>query len=290
MHIHKITNPIALFLFIVLCFVAYLLCSVTEAREGLPVFPGAEGFGTTTSAGRGGSVYKVTNLKASGPGSLRFCIEASGPRVCVFEVSGTIDISGLGAWGLMIKKPYITIAGQTAPSPGITLRGATFVIETHDVLIQHLRFRPGDSEGSGCDSGPDNCDAIAIVDLRNEEDVYNVVIDHCSLSWAIDEVLSLWYPGVHDVTVRNSIMSEVLHKSHHPKGPHGYGPIIGPNIKNVSMIGNLMAHCAQRNPFLREGTEVVMVNNVIYNYNIATHGRAYGGLKLSFIVRNIYRC
>lgn len=280
---------------VILTTVAYFsthpISSVTLASEGLPVFPGAEGFGTTTRAayglvGTSPIVYRVTNLNASGPGSLKYGIEHSGPRVIVFEVSGTIDISSLGAWGLMIKNPYITIAGQTAPSPGVTLRGATFIIETHDVLIQHLRFRPGDTEGSGCAVGPENCDAIAIVDLREETDVYNVVIDHCSLSWSIDEALSLWYSGVHNVTVRNCIISEALNESLHPKGKHGYGPLVGYDIKNVSLIGNLFAHNAQRNPLLSDKTETVILNNLIYNYNIATHAAAFD-MKAS-IVGNVF--
>ena len=270
------------------CFFAIcLIMAPALAGAGrLPVFPGAEGFGSDTPAGRGGVVHRVTNLNAAGPGSLQWAIEDNRPRTIVFEVGGTIDISAIGAWGLMIRYPFVTIAGQTAPSPGITIKGGPLIVETHDVLMQHLRVRPGDAEGSGCAKGPANCDALAIVDLREEKDVYNIVIDHCSFSWAIDEVVSTWYPGVRDVTISNCIIGEALNDSLHPKGRHGYGMIIGPYSKNISLIRNLMAHNAQRNPLLSEGSETMLLNNVVYNYQIATSARAIG-IKTT-IVGNVY--
>jgi len=256
----------------------------TEASQ-LPVFPGAEGFGVYTPAGRGGVIYRVTNLKAAGPGSLAWAISDRRPRTIIFDVGGIIDISELGPWGLIIKKPFVTIAGQTAPWPGITIKGGPLIIETHDVLIQHLRVRPGDEKGSGCARGPDNCDALAIVDLNDERDVYNVVIDHCSFSWAIDEVVSAWYPGVHDVTISNCIISEALNASLHPKGEHGFGVIMGKHVKNVALIRNLMAHNNQRNPLLCAGSEAIVLNNVVYNCRIATSQA--DGVKAS-IVGNVY--
>ncbi|MDP2688483.1 MAG: right-handed parallel beta-helix repeat-containing protein [Deltaproteobacteria bacterium] len=272
----------------VLLAIIFLTITFEPEAFSISIFPGAQGFGTSTPAGRGGQVYKVTNLNVSGAGSLKACVDAVGPRVCVFEVSGPIDISSLGAWGLRIKNPYITIAGQTAPSPGIMVRGAPLIIETHDVLVQHIRIRPGDTPGSGCATGPDNCDAIAIVDLDNQNDVYNVVIDHCSMSWTIDEMLSTWYPGVRDVTVKDSIMAEALLDSLHPKGPHGYGPIIGTNSSNISLTGNLIAHNYQRNALLNPGTKAVLANNLIYNAGaLSTHADARLGLK-SAIVGNVY--
>ncbi|MCR4284168.1 MAG: fibronectin type III domain-containing protein [Parcubacteria group bacterium] len=261
----------------------------------LPIIPGGKGFGINTYAGSGRnlavpstSVYKVTTLNPSGAGSLKECVDATGPRVCVFEISGVIDISSLGAWGLRVKNPYITIAGQTAPSPGIMLRGAPFIIETHDVLVQHIRIRPGDTLGSGCVIGPDNCDAVAVVDLYNENDVYNVVVDHASLSWSMDEIFSTWYPNVRDITLSNSILSEALHNSLHPKGPHGYGLIVGIDSSNISILGNLVAHNYQRNPLLSMGSETIVANNVFYNAGLMkTHADARSGLKSS-IVGNVY--
>jgi hypothetical protein len=112
------------------------------ARDNLPVFPGAVGFGTTTYAGRGGQIIKVTNLNASGPGSLKTALETAGPRIIVFEVGGTIDWTDLGPH-VTIRKPFVTIAGQTAPVPGINIKGSGIRFATHDVLIQHIRIRVG---------------------------------------------------------------------------------------------------------------------------------------------------
>jgi len=231
---------------ILLCLVLLLILAQALA---LPVFPTAEGFGTQTPAGRGGTVYKVTNLNASGPGSLNECVEASGPRVCIFEVSGNIEHYG----GLNIRNPYITIAGQTAPSPGITLKGTTLTIFTHDVLIQHIRVRTGDNElGYSPDSRH-------VVYLPSSASPYNVVLDHCSFSWGIDEIISA---TGHNLTVSNSIISEALNASLHPKGPHPLGILLGAD--NSSWIRNLIAHTANRNPVV-DAPRLLIVNHIGYN-------------------------
>ncbi len=228
----------------------------------LPVFPGAEGFGVTTPAGRGGRILRVTNLNDSGPGSLRAAIDSAGPRIVIFEVSGTIALSSK----LDLDDPYITIAGQTAPSPGITLKASNsffgdgdglIAIKTHDVLIQHLRLRTGDLGPSG--SQPD---ALSIG--QSNADVHNVVIDHCSFSWAVDENLSTWY-GSHDITISNAIVSEALQNSDHPEGPHSKGFLMGDNTKRVALLRSLFAHNFDRNPFIKGGATAVVANNVFYN-------------------------
>ena len=223
------------------------------ATGPLTVFPGAEGFGTTTPAGRGGTIIKVTNLNDSGSGSLRAAIDASGPRIVVFEVSGYIKL----ATDLKINNPFITIAGQTAPSPGISLRGAALRVRTHDVLVQHLRIRTGD-DINGPD--PSNRDGFAL----DAAGIYNVVLDHVSASWAIDENSNTWY-AQHDVTVSNCIISEGLSNSLHPKGEHSKGMLIGDKATNVTFIDNLLAHNKERNPLLKGGSSAIIMNNVIYN-------------------------
>lgn len=253
-----------------------------EIQTDLPVFPDAKGFGTSTPAGRGGVIHKVTNLNPSGSGSLDVCVEAQGPRTCIFEVSGTILLTS----NMKIKEPFLTIAGQTAPSPGITLRGAGLEISTHDVLIQHLRIRVGDNH-----NGPsgENRDGVAIVNNGLENDVYNIVIDHLSVSWAVDENMSTWFPGVHDVTISNSIISEGLHDSLHPEGPHSKGFLIGYGTDNISFIGNLFAHNERRSPRVHGDTSSLFVNNLIYNWGSAagSYGSDYGPLTAS-IVGNVY--
>jgi len=144
-------------------------------------FAGARGFGVRSVAGRGGRLIRVTNLNPEGPGSLREALAARGPRLVVFEVGGVLD---LNLKGLVVSEPYLTLAGQTAPSPGITLIRGGLSIRTHDVLIRHLRVRMGDA-GQKKKSGwePE-------VGLRGA-DAYNVVLDHCSLSWGIEDILSV---------------------------------------------------------------------------------------------------
>jgi len=229
------------------------------------VFPGAEGFGTDTTAGRGGQIIKVTNLNDSGSGSLRAAIEASGPRTVVFEVGGTIAL----LTDLIIDDPFITIAGQSSPSPGIMLRNAGIQVRTHDVLIQHLRIRVGDAP-----EGPDptNRDALQIIGNPS----FNVVIDHVSASWAIDENMSTWYP-VENITISNCIISEALYDSLHSKGPHSMGLLIGDHAKNVTVVGNLLASNNYRMPRVTGDASVVILNNVSYNSGDGYAFAALGG-------------
>jgi hypothetical protein len=234
-----------------------ILLAGTPLAQALPVIPGAAGYGMDTPAGRGGQVIKVTNLNATGSGSLKACIDASGPRVCVFEVSGTINLTS----DIAIRNPYITIAGQTAPSPGITIRGAALWVQTSHVLIQHLRIRVGDDPVG---PHPENRDALKISN-DTPTGLSHVVIDHCSFSWALDEAAGTWGTAG-NVTFWKNIFSEALHDSMHPKGAHGYGPLFGPDGNTrVTMYGNLMAHNVGRNPLSR-ASELVMVNNTIYDW------------------------
>jgi hypothetical protein len=221
--------------------------------QALPVIPNASGFGIDTPAGRGGTVYKVTNLNDSGAGSLKACVDASGPRVCVFEVSGTIKMSA----DLKIRNPKITIAGQTAPSPGITLRGGGVWVMTSDVLLQHLRIRPGD-DPNGPDPG--NRDALKI-SAPPDVSIARIVIDHCSFTWSVDEVASLigrW----NDVTLSNNIFGEPLNESIHPEGNHGFGVLLEDG--RAAIVGNLFANNRDRNPHSR-ATQLLFANNLVYN-------------------------
>ena len=227
------------------------------AASALPVIPGATGFGTSTPAGRGGKVMRVTTLAESGAGSLKACVDATGPRVCVFEVSGTIKLSK----DFPIRNPKVTIAGQTAPSPGIMLRGGALLIQASDVLVQHIRVRAGDDAAG---ETPENRDALKIEANQGMPIISNIVVDHCSFSWAIDETASAWR-NWDNITLSNNIFSEPLNNSTHPKGAHGYGVLFGPVDGHVSFSGNLLAHVVARNP-LSNATNVVIVNNVIYNW------------------------
>ncbi|HKJ84456.1 MAG TPA: right-handed parallel beta-helix repeat-containing protein [Spirochaetia bacterium] len=251
----------------------------------LPVFPGAEGFGSTTIAGRGGDLIRVTNLNASGPGSLEAALTANGRRTVIFEVGGIIELSN----SIHISDPYLTVAGQTAPSPGITLTGAGIVVGTHDVLIQHIRVRPGDTPDG---EEAENRDGISVVgDRRGGTPVYNVVIDHCSVSWAIDEGMSTWYEGVRDITFSNNLIAENLSESLHPKGEHSKGLLIGDHSRRISVIRNVFAHNMRRNPLLKGDTSTIVANNLIYNGGTEAIGFSdpeWSGRSVATIVGNLF--
>jgi len=200
----------------------------------------------------------VDTLANQGPGSLRWALEQSGPRTIVFAVGGVNDST---AW-LEVREPFVTVAGQTAPDPGITIFGAGLRIQTHDVLVQHVSIRAGDRE-DGPD--PDDRDALQIVAQEDgSKSVTNIVVDHVSLSWGIDESFSTWYPGVRDVTVSNCLIAESLDES--LKGPgHSKAFLIGDHTRRLAMLRNVLAHSDDRNPIMKGDTTALVVNNFIYN-------------------------
>ena len=225
-------------------------------------FPGAEGFGANTIGGRGGVIYEVTNLNDTGTGSLRACVEASGARTCVFRTGGLIVLQS----ALRIVNPYITIAGQTAPGGGITLKkasgGDVFLTQTHDVIIRYITSRPGPG-------GENHANQIA----KNGTELYNIIIDHNSLSWGVDSNIETWY-RVRDASIQWSLISEALNNSTHSKGAHSKGLMIGgyqgsesggKGSENISVLNNLMAHNAERNPLMQLCGIAQVINNTTYN-------------------------
>ena len=240
---------------------------VPEESAQTLAFPGAMGWAADTKGGRGGEVIRVTTLAAEGPGSLREALEAEGPRIVVFEVAGVIDLEG----GILrIKEPYITIAGQTAPSPGVTIIKGGMVISSHDVIVQHLRIRPGDL-GEPPRSGRD-------IDAITTSGAYNVIVDHNSLTWATDENLSAsgprftgatpdeWREGAsHKITFTNNLIAEALAHATHAKGEHSKGSLIHDNTSQILIARNLYAHNYERSPLFKSGARGAIVNNFIYN-------------------------
>jgi hypothetical protein len=221
-----------------------------------PAFPGAEGFGKYAVGGRGGRVIAVTNLNDSGPGSFREACTAEGPRIVVFRVSGTIPLKSK----LKIKNPYLTIAGQTAPGDGICIANQAVTFDTHDLVVRYMRFRPGDVAG-------------VIHDGFGGSGGSNVIIDHCSVSWSIDETLSINKTA--NLTVQWCMATESLHNSIHKKGKHGYGGLWGG--PGGSWHHNILAHHASRNPRASGNEDSGLLdyrNNVVFNWGFQS---AYGG-------------
>lgn len=243
-----------------LVFTLLLQAGLCTTSRGL-VFPGAKGFGVDTPAGQGGRIIRVTNVNSEGPGSFHEAISAKEPRIIIFEVGGVIDLKKKT---IIISEPFLTVAGQTAPSPGITIIRGGMIIATHDVLMQHIRVRPGDA-GEARQSGwePDGIATYA---------ANNIIIDHCSVSWAVDENLSASGPRYNgpentsrNITFSNCIIAEGLNNSSHQKGAHSKGSLIHDCCSNIAIIGNLYAHNVTRNPYFKALTSGVVVNNVIYN-------------------------
>lgn len=242
--------------------------AASAASAAPKAFPGALGWAAATPGGRGGKIIRVTTLAAEGPGSLREAIETKGPRIVVFEVGGVID---LGVKTLTIREPFLTIAGQTAPSPGVTLIRGGVDIATHDVVVQHLRVRPGEA-GQAKKSGKD-FDSISTQGVA-----YNVLVDHNSLTWGTDENLSAsgprfvgktpdeWRAGTsRAITFSNNIIAESLRYSTHAKIEHSKGSLIHDNVTDILIVGNLYAHNYERNPLLKGGVRAVIANNLIFN-------------------------
>jgi hypothetical protein len=258
--------------------------------SSLPVFPGAVGFGTTTVAGSGRgtspaktTVYKVTNLNDSGTGSLRACLIASGPRTCVFEVAGYINL----LTRVTIKNPNVSVFGQTAPYPGIQVRDGSIVVQADDVLIQHIASRPGDRNlptdgGNGIRAG--DRDGMGVWGISSSDPVERVVFDHVSITWGMDESFST-YTGVNgtadgttpikNMTISNSLIAEGLNNSNHgdTEGKHSMFSLLGSNTKNITYYRNLVANSNGRHIRMKNNSDVEFVNNYVYNFaNTSTSG------------------
>lgn len=259
-----------------LAFCGLLAISSVSAQELQPAFPGAEGFGRYVTGGRGGNVFHVTNLNDSGEGSLRWALSQAGIKTIVFDVSGTIELKS------KLNIPSnTTIAGQTAPGDGICVADYPCAINGNNVIVRYMRFRLGNDYVTT--NGADGWDGFGALDKNN------YIIDHCSVSWSIDECLSCI--GGKNITVQWCISAQSLRHAGHTKGNHGYGGNWGGS--GASFHHNLMIHHESRTPRLgpRYTTQLDermdMRNNVIYNW---TGNGVYGGEAMTInIVNNYYK-
>ncbi len=243
--------------------------TVTTDLGELKAFPSAEGFGKNSTGGRGGFVYHVTNLGESGPGSLRQGVEKiKGVRTIVFDVSGYINLTK----PLKIRSGYgnLTIAGQTAPGDGITLKGSSFWIHDSNVVIRFLRIRPGKEwlpAGTG-DSGSDNYEPDDAVKIRawSGTTVKNIILDHCSISWGRDGLLDIAGSEsgyLEKISIQNNIIAENVDK--------GYGTLVDNHVADITFFKNLYAHNKERNILYKNKTfNVQFVNNIIYDFSRGT--------------------
>lgn len=233
---------------------------INDVYKGSPTFK----YSVNENIAQDGKIIKVTNLKNYGFGSLRWAIEQEGSRRIEFAVGGVIDLE---MENLKVRNPYLSIKGETAPSPGITIIKGGLRIETHDVKVTHLKIRPGDAfqqRRSGWKP-----DAITI----SGQNTKNIIIDNCSLTWAVDEIIGINTKQkshtkkdyIANIIIRNSIISEALNDSSHPEGEHSKGILVYENIQGVTIENNLMSHNMYRNPYIKENTKTIVRGNIIYN-------------------------
>ena len=234
---------------------AYLVLAVLAMVQPAHAEPMKAGAITHGGAVAGARVLHVTTLADSGPGSLRDATRANGARVIVFDVAGVIHLAS----DLKISVPDVTIAGQTAPAPGITLSGGTLLLRADNLVLQHIAVRPGPGTTPKING---NRDSITIGGGTHE--LHDIRVENVSLSWSVDENADVG-GGTRNVTIRNSLIAEALNNAGHPKGHHSMGLLINKDNQGVQVTGNLFVSNMFRNPVIARGSSVFVAYNHIVN-------------------------
>jgi len=221
--------------------------------------PVETGTAATGGLSKSTEIIHVKNLNDAGLGSLREALKKDGPRVIVFDIGGAIELES----DLRIESPNVTIAGQSAPVPGIILHGRSLKIRTSNVVVQHITVRPWSEKPH--DNG-DNVDAITVIACETcKSPSSDILLENVSVSWSVDEDIDLYGENLKRVTVRNSLIAEALRNAGHPKGVHSMGLLIGKNVSDVDVTGNLFISNLRRNPVVGGGASAFVANNFIYN-------------------------
>jgi len=220
------------------------------AAVAAPILAGAATHG---GAVPGGTVIHVTTLADSGPGSLRAAFSAPGPKVIVFDVGGVIHLQS----DLKLSTSGTTIAGQSAPAPGITLTGGSLRLRASDVVVQHIAVRPGPADTAEVNG---NRDSLTIG--GGSHPIQNIRVENVSLTWSVDENADI-AGGASHITFRDNIVAEALNNAGHPKGRHSMGMLINKDDQGVAITGNLFAANMFRNPVLARGASAYVGYNLI---------------------------
>jgi len=267
---------VSVFLKTLASFSCVIIIFVPASIHAAPAFPGAEGFGAEATGGRGGKVIFVDSLvddvENPSEGSFRWaCEKVEGPRMILFRTGGIIDLKKR----VEVRIPNITIAAQTAPGDGICIRGSWLSVLTTNVIIRGLRIRPGDNGAVGESDHLSKLDTTGLDISRNSFDIRsastNIIVDHCSFSWAIDGNVAIsgnkQGEAPHNITLQWCLITEGLHKSLHPQGQHSTAMLVaGQNVTQLSLLRNFFGNNDHRNPRITFGTTAELINNIFYNW------------------------
>jgi hypothetical protein len=238
-----------------------LACVLLAAALLRPAYAAAT-FVPASSCGirEGTRIVRVTSTDAAAPGGLLAALAVPGPKIVIFQVGGVIALRD----DVEVTTPFTTIAGETAPHPGITLTGASLRIRAHDICIRHVSVRPGAADTPEVGNRRDGI-AIGGNPRKYGGPIERVVLENVSVSWGVDENVSVWYAGTNTVQIRSALIAEGLRKAGHPKGSHSMGMVVASDVTKVSVSSTIFAHNNDRHPRISPNAQVSIEENLVYN-------------------------